>query len=157
MASRILGMGDVLSLIEKAQESFDEKKALEMEQKLRSKGFDLNDFLEQMEEMQKMGPLDQLLGMIPGFDSKAMKGLSVDENRLKRIKAIIQSMTKKERSNPDIINASRKKRIASGSGTEVQDVNRLLKDFEQVNKLMKMMNKKGKRGLKGMKNMPFPF
>jgi signal recognition particle subunit SRP54 len=145
MASRILGMGDVLSLIEKAQESFDEKKALEMEQKLRSKGFDLNDFLEQMEEMQKMGPLDQLLGMIPGFDSKAMKGLSVDENRLKRIKAIIQSMTKKERSNPDIINASRKKRIASGSGTEVQDVNRLLKDFEQVNKLMKMMNKKGKR------------
>jgi signal recognition particle subunit SRP54 len=86
-----------------------------------------------------------------------MKGLSVDENRLKRIKAIIQSMTKKERSNPDIINASRKKRIASGSGTEVQDVNRLLKDFEQVNKLMKMMNKKGKRGLKGMKNMPFPF
>jgi signal recognition particle subunit SRP54 len=157
MASRILGMGDVLSLIEKAQESFDEKKALEMEQKLRSKGFDLNDFLEQMEEMKKMGPLDQLLGMIPGFDSKAMKGLSVDENRLKRIKAIIQSMTKKERSNPDIINASRKKRIASGSGTEVQDVNRLLKDFEQVNKLMKMMNKKGKRGLKGMKNMPFPF
>jgi signal recognition particle subunit SRP54 len=157
MASRILGMGDVLSLIEKAQESFDEKKALEMEQKLRSKGFDLNDFLEQMEEMQKMGPLDQLLGMIPGFDSKAMKGLSVDENRLKRIKAIIQSMTKKERSNPDIINASRKKRIASGSGTEVQDVNRLLKNFEQVNKLMKMMNKKGKRGLKGMKNMPFPF
>lgn len=157
MASRILGMGDVLSLIEKAQESFDEKKALELEKKIRAKGFDLNDFLDQMEEMQKMGPLDQILGMIPGVDSKALKGLSVDDKKIKRIKAMIQSMTMKERINPNIIDAGRKKRIAAGSGTGVPDVNRLLKDFEQINKMMKMFNKKGKKGFKGMKNMPFPF
>ncbi|HBN84260.1 MAG TPA: signal recognition particle protein [Clostridiales bacterium] len=157
MASRILGMGDVLSLIEKAQESFDEQKALELEKKIRAKGFDLNDFLDQMEEMKKMGPLDQLLGMIPGMNAKALQGLSVDEKKLDRIKAIIRSMTMKERSNPNIIDASRKKRIASGSGTGVQDVNRLLKDFEQINKMMKMMNQKGKKGFKGMKNMQFPF
>lgn len=157
MASRILGMGDVLSLIEKAQESFDEKKALELEKKIRAKGFDLNDFLDQMEEMKKMGSLEQLLGMIPGVNAKALQGLSVDEKRLDRIKAIIRSMTMKERNNPQIIDASRKKRIAAGSGTTVQDVNRLLKDFEQINKMMKMMNQKGKKGFKGMKNMQFPF
>ncbi len=157
MASRILGMGDVLSLIEKAQENFDEKKAIELEKKIRAKGFDLNDFLDQMEEMQKMGPLDELLGMIPGVDGKALKGMSVDENKIKRIKAIIRSMTMKERINPGIIDASRKKRIAAGSGTGVPDVNRLLKDFEQINKMMKSFNKKGKKGFKGMKNMQFPF
>ena len=130
---------------------------MELEKKIRAKGFDLNDFLDQMEEMKKMGPLDQLLGMIPGMNAKALQGLSVDEKKLDRIKAIIRSMTMKERSNPNIIDASRKKRIASGSGTGVQDVNRLLKDFEQINKMMKMMNQKGKKGFKGMKNMQFPF
>lgn len=129
MASRILGMGDVLSLIEKAQEAFDEKKALEMERKLRSQQFTLEDFLDQMQELKKMGPLDQVLGMLPGVSNKLKGNIKVDESKLVRMEAIIKSMTMKERIDPSIINASRRKRISAGSGTTVQDVNRLLKDF----------------------------
>ena len=120
MASRILGMGDVLSLIEKAQESFDMKQAKEMEQRLKSMQFTFDDFLMQMEQMQNLGPLDQLLEMIPGANSKQLKNIKIDEKELVYIKAIIQSMTKKERNDPSIINGNRRKRIAAGSGTSVQ-------------------------------------
>ncbi|MFA5575782.1 MAG: signal recognition particle protein [Tissierellaceae bacterium] len=156
MASRILGMGDVLSLIEKAQASFDEKKAIELEKKIRSQQFSFDDFLEQLEQMKSLGPLDQFIGMIPGMNSKALKGLDVNEKDINRIQAIIQSMTKKERDNPDLIDSSRRKRIALGSGTTVQDVNKILKQFKETKKMMKKftdmektMKKKGKLG--------FPF
>lgn len=132
MASRILGMGDVLSLIEKAQAAFDEKKALEMEKKMRTATFTLDDFLEQMQQIKKMGPLNQVLAMIPGMNSKALKGIDVDEKQFARIGAIIQSMTIQERNNPNILNASRRQRIAKGSGTTVTEVNRLLKQFEDM-------------------------
>ena len=132
MASRILGMGDVLSLIEKAQEAFDEKKALELEKKMRSQQFTLDDFLEQMEQLKKMGPLNQILGMLPGVNAKALKGIDLDEKHMERTLAIIQSMTPQERNNPNVLNASRRQRIAKGSGTSVTDVNRLLKQFEDV-------------------------
>lgn len=147
MASRILGMGDVLSLIEKAQDNFDIKKAEELEKKIRSKQFTLEDFLGQMQEIKKMGPMDQILGMLPGMGNKIPLNAQVDENKLARTEAIIRSMTKAERSNPVIINSSRKKRIASGSGTSIQDVNRLLKEFEQMLKLFKNMNQIGKTGI----------
>ncbi len=159
MASRILGMGDILSLVEKAQANIDQKKAREMERKIRSQEFTLQDFLEQMQQVRSMGPLDELLGMIPGVGKqiKSMKG-DFDEKEVLRIEAIIQSMTARERANPSIINGSRKKRIAQGSGSRVQDVNRLLKQFEESRKLMKqfadMGSKKGKRGLPPIK---FPF
>lgn len=156
MASRILGMGDVLSLIEKAQASIDEKKALELEKKIRSQQFTLDDFLDQLDQMKNLGPLDELIGMIPGINSKAIKDLNVDEKEIVRIQAIIQSMTPEERENPSIIDSSRRKRIAMGSGTNVQDVNRLLKQFKETRKMMKRfgdmektMKKKGKFG--------FPF
>lgn len=156
MASRILGMGDVLSLIEKAQAAIDEKKALELEKKIRTQQFTLNDFLDQLEQMKSMGPLDQILSMIPGINSKALKGLNVSEKEIVKIQAIIQSMTKKERENPDIIDSSRKRRIAQGSGTTVQDVNKLLKQFKETRKMMKKfadmekaMKKRGRFG--------FPF
>ncbi len=156
MASRILGMGDVLSLIEKAQANIDTKKALELEQKIRSQQFSFDDFLDQLDQMKNLGPIDQLLGMIPGINSKELKGLDVSEKDINRIKAIIQSMTKKEKDNPDIIDSSRRKRIAQGSGTTVQDVNKLLKQFKETKKMMKRftdmektMKKKGKFG--------FPF
>jgi len=157
MASRILGMGDVLSLIEKAQEAFDEKKALELEKKMMSQRFTLDDFLDQMHQMKKMGPLDQLLGMIPGMNTKALGSLEVDEKKIAHMEAIIQSMTKKERLDPSIINASRKKRIAAGSGTTIQDVNRLLKNFEQMKKMFKMMSDAGKHGRKGPGKFKLPF
>ncbi len=156
MASRILGMGDVLSLIEKAQASIDEKKALELEKKIRTAQFTFDDFLDQLEQMKNLGPLDQFLGMIPGVNAKALKGLDVNDKDLARLEAIIKSMTKKERENPDIIDSSRRRRIANGSGTNVQDVNKLLKQFKETKKMMKKftemektMKKKGKFG--------FPF
>lgn len=156
MASRILGMGDLLSLIEKAQESFDSKKVKEMEEKLRGQGFTLDDFLDQMEQMKSLGPLDQLLEMIPGANSKQLKNLKIDEKELVYIKAIIQSMTKKERKDPSIINGSRRKRIANGSGTSVQRVNKLLKQFMETQKMMKKMGGMSKMMKKGGRfKMPF--
>ncbi len=147
MASRILGMGDVLTLIDKAQQAFDEKQALELEQKLLKQQFTLDDYLAQMQQMKKMGPLGDLLKMVPGIDAKALSSANIDERKLGRIEAIITSMTKKERDNPSIINFSRKKRIADGSGTKLQDVNMFLKQFEQMQKMMKQFSnpKKMKR------------
>lgn len=152
MASRILGMGDVLSLIEKAQENFDQKKALELEKKMRTATFTLEDYLEQMQQLKKMGPLSQVLGMIPGINAKMLQGVQTDdaEKKMKTMEAIIQSMTKAERYDPSIINASRRKRIAAGSGTTVQDVNKLLKDFEEMKKLFKSLSEMGKGGRKGL-------
>ena len=160
MASRILGMGDVLSLVEKAQATFDEKKAREMERKIRQQEFTLEDFLEQMQQVRSMGPLEDLLGMIPGM-GKQLKGVKpdFDEKELGHVEAIIKSMTPDERRNPVLINGSRKKRIARGSGTRVQEVNRLLKQFEESRKLMKqfadMGSRKGKKG--GLPPLKFPF
>ena len=151
MASRILGMGDVLTLIDKAQQAFDEKQAIELEKKIREQTFTLDDYLEQMKQMRKMGSFTDLIGMIPGVNKKALEGASFDEKKIDRIEAIITSMTKKERNNPSIINSSRKKRIASGSGTQVHDVNQFLKSFEQMQKLMKQFSnpKKMKRAMGG--------
>ncbi len=153
MANRILGMGDVLSLIEKAEAAFDEKKALELEKKMREQTFDLNDFLDQMEQIKNMGPIENMLGMIPGMNAGALKGAQVDEKQLDRVSAIISSMTKKERENPDIINGSRRKRIAAGSGTSVSEVNGLLKRFDAMKKMMKQLS--GGKMKKG--RMGFPF
>lgn len=149
MASRILGMGDVLTLIDKAQETIDEKKAAELEAKLRKSQFDLDDFLEQLKQIKKMGSFSQILGMLPGMDKKMLDQVDTEENakKLVHIEAIIQSMTKKERQNPKIIGASRKVRIAKGSGTRVQDVNQLLKQFEQMQKVMKQLTGKKRGGL----------
>lgn len=147
MASRILGMGDVLSLIEKAQENFEEEEALKLEKKLREATFTLEDFLSQMQQIKKMGPISQLLGMIPGMGAQ-LKDIQIDDKQVARVEAIILSMTPKEREKPEIVNASRKKRIAAGSGMQVQDVNRLLKQFEEMKKMMKKF-KNNKRG--------FPF
>ncbi|MDM8516400.1 signal recognition particle protein [Desulfobacterales bacterium HSG16] len=155
MASQILGMGDMLTLIEKAQESVDEEKAMELEKKLRKNQFTLEDFRDQMVQVRQMGPLEDLLGMIPGFGKmKQMKNFQVDESELVRIEAIINSMTPKERRQHTIINGSRRRRIAKGSGTTVQDINRLLKNYNQVMKLMKKINKGGMKGL-GRGMMPF--
>ncbi|HEY8487816.1 MAG TPA: signal recognition particle protein [Thermaerobacter sp.] len=155
MASRILGMGDVLSLIEKAQAAFDAQQAQRLERKLREQTFDLEDFLEQLRQVRKMGPLDQLLAMIPGLGSR-LKDVTVDERELRRIEAIIQSMTPEERRRPEIINASRRRRIALGSGTRVQDVNRLLKQFAETQRLMKQMAGAARRGRRGLGQLPFP-
>ncbi len=149
MASRILGMGDVLSLIEKAQEAYDEKKAIELEKKMRTMQFTMEDLLEQMQQMKKMGPLGDILGMMPGVDAKALKNVDVDEKKMARTEAIIKSMTRKERNDPSILNGSRRKRIAAGSGTTIQEVNQLVKQFEEMKKLMKMMTDMGKHGKKG--------
>ncbi len=156
MSSRILGMGDVLSLIEKAQANIDENKAMELEKKMRTSQFTFDDFLDQLDQMKNMGPLDEILGMIPGMNSKALKGLNVDNKELSRIEAIIKSMTKKERDNPDMIDSSRRKRIANGSGANVQDVNKLLKQFKETKKMMKKfadMSKPSKK--KGKTGFPF--
>jgi signal recognition particle subunit SRP54 len=142
MASRILGMGDVVSLVEKAQEVFDEEEAARLNKKLRKNQFDFNDFLTQLEQVKKMGNMKDLLGMIPGM-GKAMKDVNIDDNSFKPVEAIIRAMTLQERENPDIINGSRKNRIAAGSGTSVQQVNQLLKQFSDMRKLMKTMNKMG--------------
>ena len=142
MASRILGMGDMLTLIEKAEKSFDEKKAAEAAEKLRANKFTLNDYLEQMEQLRNMGDLGDIAAMIPGLDAKALKGAKIDEKSLSHQKAVIESMTMKERENPSIINSSRKKRIAAGSGTSVVDVNRVLKQHESMQQMMKQFSGK---------------
>lgn len=148
MASRILGMGDVLTLIEKAEAAFDEKKAKELEKKIRKDSFTLEDFKEQLQQIRKMGSLESILGMIPGFGKKikAVGGIDFDEKRLARIEAIINSMTPEERANYTIIDGSRRLRIARGSGTSVQEVNQLLKQYAQVRKMMKQFTKMGRKG-----------
>ena len=159
MASRILGMGDVLSIIEKAQDAFDEKQAIELQKKLKTQDFNLEDFMAQLQQMKNMGPLDEILEMVPGLGgNKKLKGLKDDEKELVYIEAIIQSMTKKERMNPSVINGSRRKRIAAGSGTSVQRVNSLLKQYEDMKKMMKKFSAMGtgkkKGGFGGLK-LPF--
>ncbi|MED5043007.1 signal recognition particle protein [Geobacillus stearothermophilus] len=155
MASRILGMGDVLTLIEKAQAAVDEEKAKELEQKMRTATFTLDDFLEQLGQVRKLGPLDELIKMLPGANKiKGLSNIQVDEKQIARVEAIIRSMTKEEKMHPEIINASRKRRIAKGSGTTVQDVNRLLKQFDDMKKMMKMMTNMPKGKKKGFR---FPF
>ncbi|MCG8541009.1 MAG: signal recognition particle protein [Clostridia bacterium] len=156
LASRILGMGDVLSLIEKAQASFDENKLKKLEKKMKSQDFNLEDFLDQLQQMKNMGPLNQILEMMPGVSNKQLKNLSVDDKELVHIEAIIQSMTIEERQNPSIIKGSRRKRIAAGSGTNVQSVNKLLKQFEQTKKMMKQLSGMEKGFKKGSKfKLPF--
>lgn len=155
MASRILGMGDVLTLIEKAQANIDEEKAKALEEKIRKATFDFNDFLDQLQQMKNMGPLSDILGMMPGMGSKALKNIQVDDRELVKVEAIIQSMTKAEREDVGLINGSRKKRIAAGSGTRVQDVNRLVKQFKQTQKMMKQFSGMGKKGRRGGLNLPF--
>ncbi|MBE6891377.1 MAG: signal recognition particle protein [Ruminococcaceae bacterium] len=140
MASRILGMGDMLTLIEKAEQAFDDKKAAEMERKFKKNAFDLNDFLDSMEQLKNMGPMGDILKMVPGMNKALPKDFSIDEKQMARTEAIILSMTKKERANPSIVTPPRKRRIAAGSGTRVEDVNRLLKSFEQMKDMMKKMN-----------------
>lgn len=170
MASRILGMGDMLSLIEKAQSNIDADKAKEMERKMRNAEFTFEDFLEQMDQVKKLGPLDQLMDMIPGMGKmKQAKDLKVDEKQMGRIEAIVHSMTTAEKQQPDIINHNRRKRIAAGSGTSLAEVNRLIKQFDEMRRVMKqfsdMMGPKGGKnkalkqlkGLTGGKGMKFPF
>ncbi|HEU4963050.1 MAG TPA: signal recognition particle protein [Bacilli bacterium] len=162
MASRILGMGDVLTLIEKAQATVDQEKALEMERKMRNNDFTLEDFLDQLQQIKKLGPLDQIMGMLPGMNKiKGMQNVNVDDKQIGRVEAIIRSMTPQERENPKVMNASRRQRIAKGSGTSVQEVNRLLKQFTEMQKMMKQfsgmakkMKGKGKKGKGGFK-LPF--
>ncbi len=156
MASRILGMGDVLSLIEKAEQAFDQKQAAELEKKIRAATFTLDDYLAQFGQLKKMGNIESLMGMMPGIKPGALKDAKIDEKQLARTEAIIQSMTKKEREKPEIINASRKMRIAKGSGTTVEDVNKLLKQFDTVRKMMKQLTSPGgKRGMFGKMKLPF--
>ncbi|HOC88433.1 MAG TPA: signal recognition particle protein [bacterium] len=147
LASRILGMGDVLSLVEKAQESVDLEKAVKLEKKLRRAEFNLEDFLDQLQQLKRMGPLQDILTMIPGAQAKAFKGMQVDDKALVRVEAIIRSMTVKERNNPNILDGSRRKRIARGSGTSVQEVNRVLNQYQMIVKMMKAM-KHGGRGMR---------
>lgn len=156
MASRILGMGDVESLIEKAQNAMDEEKAREMEQKMKKASFDFNDFLDSLAQMEKMGSMQDMLSMIPGMGNQ-LKNVEIDEKQMNRPKAIILSMTKEERSNPAIINPSRKRRIAAGAGVDISEVNRLIKQFDQMKKMMKQMSGMmgGKRGRRF--RMPFGF
>lgn len=152
MASRILGMGDVLTLIEKAKDAISEEEALKMQKKLRERGFTLEDYLTQMESMKKMGNMNDIIGMIPGLGGMAKGQMNIDEKQMERTKAIIQSMTRRERLNPDIIKASHRKRIAQGSGTSIQEVNQLLKQFEMAKQMMKKM-----QGGKRFGKMPFGF
>ena len=156
ISSRILGMGDVLSLIEKAEQAFDEKRARELEQKMKDQTFDLNDFLDQLAQVKNMGPLEDLIKMIPGVNSKALNGVNFDTKNLDRIEAIIKSMTEEEKTKPDLINSSRRQRIAKGSGTTVVEVNKLLKQFKETKKLMKKMrNLDTKKMKKGRFKLPF--
>ena len=168
MASRILGMGDMLSLIEKAEQNFDQKKALELQEKLRKNKFTLTDFYDQMKQLKNMGSLTEIAGMLPGVKASDLEGATMDEKLLQRMEAIILSMTPAEREDPKLLNSSRKKRIAAGSGSQVVDVNRLLKQFEMLQamtkqftggkmpkNLRKMMGKKGRGGFPGMGGMPF--
>ena len=157
MADRILGMGDVVSLVERAQEQFDEEEAKRLEKKLRKNQFDFNDFMGQIQQIKKMGNIKDLASMIPGV-GKQIKDLDIDDDAFKGIEAIINSMTPYERSHPDVLNQSRRMRIAKGSGTKVEEVNRLLKQFEQTRKMMKMVAGGGMggmmRGMRGMPKMP---
>ncbi len=168
MASRILGMGDMLSLIEKAEQNFDQKKALELQEKLRKNKFTLTDFYDQMKQLKNMGSLTEIAGMLPGVKASDLEGATMDEKLLQRMEAIILSMTPAEREDPKLLNSSRKKRIAAGSGTQVVDINRLLKQFDMLQamtkqfsggklpkNLRKMMGKKGRGGFPGMGGMPF--
>ena len=139
MADRILGMGDIVSLVERAQQQFDEKQARELEKKIRKNKFDFNDFMNQIQQIKKMGNIKDLAAMIPGV-GKAIKDVDIDDNAFKSIEAIINSMTPKERTNPEILNQSRRMRIAKGSGTNIQEVNRLLKQFDQMRKMMKVVS-----------------
>jgi signal recognition particle subunit SRP54 len=148
LASRILGKGDVVSLVEKAQKEFDEKDAEDLEKKILNNKFDFDDFLKQIKMIKKMGSLKSILGMIPGLSS-SIKNADVDDNQLVKVEAIVQSMTRKERMNPKILNGSRRKRIAIGSGTSIQDVNRLIKQFADMQKMMKMLNGKGGKSMLG--------
>ena len=154
MADRILGMGDVVSLVERAQEQFDEEEAKKLQKKIMKNKFDFNDFYNQIQQIKKMGNLKDLAGMIPGV-GKAIKDVDIDDDAFKSIEAIIQSMTPKERTNPEILNTSRRQRIAKGSGTNIQEVNRLIKQFDQTRKMMKMVTGAGMKGMmKGMSGMP---
>ena len=156
MASRILGMGDVLSLIEKAEDALDEKKARALQEKLRNQSFTFNDFLDQLQQVRNIGPLEDLLSMMPGMNSKALKGISIDEKEIQRVEAMIQAMTPEEREKPDIINTSRKERIAKGSGTTIVELNKLLKQFKDMKKMMKQFSSFGKKAKKKGK-FKFPF
>jgi signal recognition particle subunit SRP54 len=153
MADRILGMGDVMSLIEKAEAEIDEDQALEMERKIRKNELTFDDFLEQMKMMRRMGSMSSILGMMPGVDKKALKNVNIDERELDRIQAIVLSMTPQERKNPKIINGKRRKRIADGSGTSVQQVNKLIKQFSEMKKMMKRMSSKGGKGMPNIGQM----
>ena len=160
MADRILGMGDIVSLVERAQQQFDEKQAKELEKKIRKNKFDFNDFMAQIQQIKKMGNIKDLAAMIPGV-GKAIKDIDIDDNAFKGIEAIINSMTPKERSNPEILNQSRRMRIAKGSGTNIQEVNRLIKQFDQMRKMMRLMTGGGNSkmmqmaaAMRGMKGMP---
>lgn len=159
MASRILGMGDVLTLIEKAQSAYDEKQSAELEKKIRQQKFTLDDFLDQLQQLKSMGGVEQMLGMMPGMSGSAMKDVKVDERAMAHTEAIIRSMTMQERVNPEIINSSRKQRIAKGSGTSVEEVNKLLRQFEQMKKMMKQFSdpKKLKKMGFGGKGRRLPF
>ena len=155
MASRILGMGDILSLVEKAQQSIDEKTAKELERKIRKNDFTMEDLKLQIQQIKKMGPLQDILGMIPGMGKmKALKDVQPDEGELAKVVAIIDSMTKQERSNYKILNGSRRKRIAAGSGTSIQDVNKVVKNYEAMKKMMKKL---GKGGIKSFSRGKLPF
>ncbi|MBS3945485.1 MAG: signal recognition particle protein [Melioribacter sp.] len=155
LASRILGKGDIVSLVEKAQEQIDEKEAEDLEKKLLANKFDFDDFLKQIKMIKKMGSLKSLLGMVPGLGS-AIKNADIDDKQLVKVESIIQSMTKKERINPKILNGSRRKRIARGSGNSIQDVNRLIKQFEEMQRMVKMMSSKsGKSGMMNLKNFRY--
>jgi signal recognition particle subunit SRP54 len=152
LASRILGMGDVLTLIEKAQEAFDVEQVQALERKLRKEAFTLEDFRDQLRQIKKMGTMEQLLNLIPGLKGKALKDLKPDDKELKKTEAIINSMTPGERADHRVIDGSRRRRIAMGSGTSVQDVNRLLKNFAQTQQMIKQMTQSGRKG-----KMRFPF
>ncbi|MCX8010163.1 MAG: signal recognition particle protein, partial [Ignavibacteria bacterium] len=154
MASRILGKGDVVSLVEKAQQAFDEREAEKLEEKFRTNKFDFEDFKEQIKHIKKMGSISQILGMIPGVSS-ALKDVQVDEKVFVRIEAIINSMTKEERKKPQILNGSRRKRIAKGSGTSIQEVNKLIKQFEEMQKMMKRVSTMGMKN--AFKNFNFKY
>jgi signal recognition particle subunit SRP54 len=155
MADRILGMGDVVSLVERAQEQFDEEQARKLQKKIQKNQFDFNDFLDQLQQIKKMGNVKDLLGMVPGM-GKALKNVDIEDDAFKHIEAIIYSMTPKERANPALLNGSRKKRIADGSGTNIQEVNKLIKQFDDTRKMMKLMGNKQEmmKLMKQMKNMP---
>lgn len=158
MASRILGMGDVLTLIDKAQAAYDEKQAAELEKKIREQSFTLDDYLDQFAQIKNMGSMEQILGMMPGVNASALKDAKIDEKVVARTEAIIKSMTPRERAKPEILNYSRRRRIAAGSGTTIEEVNRLLKQFEQTKKLMKQFSSAGKfKGGRMKKGMKFPF